>query len=267
MRGLVERLQKVKLFVLDMDGTIYLGDRLFPYTKSFLGAVEESGREYCFFTNNSSKNRGAYLEKLCKMGIIISPEKMLVSNQVIIKWLKEKRPGRRAYVVGTAPLMEDFRLAGIKLSDAAPDYVVLGFDTSLTYEKISKACHFIRNGAEVFGVNPDLNCPVEGGFIPDCGSIAALVKASTGVRCEFFGKPSRHTLEYILGQSGHSAQEIAVVGDRLYTDVAVAAGTQVTSVLVMSGETTEEMLAGSDIKPDIIAENVGEIGEYLRKNG
>ncbi len=96
----------------------------------------------------------------------------------------------------------------------APDYVVLGFDTSLTYEKMSKACHFIRNGAEVFGVNPDLNCPVEGGFIPDCGSIAALVKASTGVRCEFFGKPSRHTLDYILVQSGHSAQEIAVVGDR-----------------------------------------------------
>ena len=114
-------------------------------------------------------------------------------------------------------------------------------------------------------MNPDLNCPVEGGFIPDCGSIAALVGASTGVQCEFFGKPSRHTLDYILEQSGYEPQEVAVVGDRLYTDIAVAAGTEVTSILVMSGETTGEMLANSDIKPDIIAENVGEVGEYLRE--
>ena len=265
MRGQAERLLNIKMFVLDMDGTIYLGDRLFPYTKSFLGAVEESGREYCFYTNNSSKNRAAYLEKLRKMGIIVPPEKMLVSNQVILKWLGGNRPGKRAYVVGTEPLIEDFRLAGIELDDMAPDYVVLGFDTGLTYEKLSKACHFIRNGAEVFGVNPDLNCPVEGGFIPDCGSIAALVGASTGVQCEFFGKPSRHTLDYILEQSGYEPQEVAVVGDRLYTDIAVAAGTEVTSILVMSGETTGEMLANSDIKPDIIAENVGEVGEYLRE--
>lgn len=265
MRGLTERLDRVRLFVLDMDGTIYLGDRLFPCTKAFLRAVEESGREYCFFTNNSSKNRAAYLEKLGKLGIIIPPEKMLVSNQVIIKWLSENRPGKKAYVVGTEPLVEDFISAGIELSEADPDYVVLGFDTTLTYDKISKACRFIRNGAEVFGVNPDLNCPVEGGFIPDCGSIAALVKASTGVQCEFFGKPSRHTLDYILAQSGYEPQEVAVVGDRLYTDIAVAAGTETTSILVMSGETTEEMLAGSDIRPDVVAENIGEIGEYLRR--
>lgn len=264
MKGKLERLKGVKMFVLDMDGTIYLGDRLFPYTRDFLRAVEKSGREYCFFTNNSSKNRGAYLEKLGKMGIEVPPERMLISNQVILKWLQENRPGRRAYVVGTQPLVEDFKLAGVELSDTCPDYVVLGFDTTLSYDKISKACHFIRNGAEVFGVNPDLNCPVEGGFIPDCGSIAALVKASTGVQCEFFGKPSRHTLRYILEETGCKAQEAAVVGDRLYTDIAVAAGTEVTSILVLSGETTPEILAKSDIKPDIVAENVGELGEYLR---
>ena len=263
MKGQVERLDGIKMFVLDMDGTIYLGDRLFPYTRDFLRAVERSGREYCFFTNNSSKNREAYIEKLRGMGIEVPPERMLISNGVILKWLLENRPGKRAYVVGTEPLIEDFRRAGVELSDSGPDYVVLGFDTSLTYEKISKACHFIRNGAEVFGVNPDWNCPVEGGFIPDCGSIAALVRASTGVQCEFFGKPSRHTLHYILEQSGRRPQEVAVVGDRLYTDIAVAAGSEVTSVLVMSGETTPEMLAGSEIKPDIVAENIGELGEYF----
>lgn len=264
MKGKLERLERVKTFVLDMDGTIYLGDRLFPWTKKFLRAVEESGREYCFFTNNSSKNRESYLKKLGKMGIELPPEKMLISNGVILKWLRENRPGRRAYVVGTPPLIEDFRLAGVELSDSAPDYVVLGFDTTLTYEKLSRACHFIRNGAEVFGVNPDWNCPVEGGYIPDCGSIAALVRASTGVQCEFFGKPSRHTLQYILDETGRAPEELAVVGDRLYTDIAVAAGTGVTAILVMSGETTPELLAESETAPDIVAKDLGELGEYLQ---
>ena len=125
------------------------------------------------------------------------------------------------------------------------------------------ACDFIRAGAPVYGVYPDWNCPVEGGFIPDCGSIAALVKASTGVQCEFFGKPSPHTLRYMLKHTGCQPQEMAVVGDRLYTDIAVAAGTEVLSILVMSGETTPEMLASSETKPDLTVENIGRLAEML----
>ncbi len=257
------KLSDVKMFVLDMDGTIYLGDRLFPYTRDFLRRVKETGRDFCFFTNNSSKNREAYLQKLQKMGIEVPPEKMLISNGVILDWLRENRPGQSAYVVGTPPLVEDFQTAGLPLSDTAPDYVVLGFDTSLTYEKLRLACDFIRAGAPVYGVNPDWNCPVEGGFIPDCGSIAALVKASTGVQCEFFGKPSPHTLRYMLKHTGCQPQEMAVVGDRLYTDIAVAAGTEVLSILVMSGETTPEMLASSETKPDLTVENIGRLAEML----
>ena len=225
--------------------------------------MKETGRAFCFFTNNSSKNREAYLQKLQKMGIEVPPEKMLISNGVILDWLRENRPGQSAYVVGTPPLVEDFQAAGLPLSDTAPDYVVLGFDTSLTYEKLRLACDFIRAGAPVYGVNPDWNCPVEGGFIPDCGSIAALVKASTGVQCEFFGKPSPHTLRYMLKHTGCQPQEMAVVGDRLYTDIAVAAGTEVLSILVMSGETTPEMLASSETKPDLTVENIGRLAEML----
>lgn len=257
------KLSDVKMFVLDMDGTIYLGERLFPYTLDFLRRVKETGRDFCFFTNNSSKNREAYLQKLQRMGISLPPEKMLISNGVILDWLRENHPGESAYVVGTPPLVEDFRAAGVELSDERPDYVVLGFDTTLTYEKLRLACDFIRAGAPVYGVNPDWNCPVEGGFIPDCGSIAALVKASTGVQCEFFGKPSRHTLHYMLKHTGCQPQEMAVVGDRLYTDIAVAAGTGVTSILVMSGETTPELLASSETKPDLVVENIGALAEIL----
>ena len=263
MEQLTERLSHIKMFVLDMDGTIYLGEHLFPFTKRFLSQVMRSGREYCFFTNNSSKNREAYLKKLSHMGIEISEDKMLLSNGVILEWLKENRPGESCYVVGTPSLPADFQNAGIPLDEENPDLVILGFDTTLTYEKLSKACAFIRSGRPVFGVNPDLNCPVENGFIPDCGSIAALVKASTGVSCEFFGKPSPHTLQYMLRKTGCHPEELAVVGDRLYTDIAVADGSQVTSILVMSGETTPELLTQSAIQPDLVVRDLDELANLL----
>ena len=258
-----QRLSQIKMFVLDMDGTIYLGERLFPCTKIFLDRVRETGRDFCFFTNNSSRNREAYLEKLARMDIVIPPEKMLLSNGVILEWLRESRPGQSCYVVGTPALLDDFRRAGIVLDDRDPDCVILGFDTTLTYEKLSKACTFIREGKPVYGVNPDLNCPVEHGFVPDCGSIAALVKASTGVSCEFFGKPSPHTLRYLLKHTGCRPEELAVVGDRLYTDIAVADGTEVASILVMSGETTPELLAGSKIQPDFVFHDLGGLANAL----
>ena len=257
------RLKQVRLFVLDMDGTIYLGDRLFPFTKGFLRRVKETGRDFCFFTNNSSKNRKAYLEKLSRMGISIPPEKMLLSNGVILEWLKRRHPQASFWVVGTPSLLEDFRGAGFVPDDPNADVVILGFDITLTYEKLRVACDLIRAGKPVYGVNPDWNCPVEGGFIPDCGSIAALVKASTGVQCEFFGKPSRHTLDYMLEKTGCRPQELAVVGDRLYTDIAVAAGTGVTSILVMSGETTPQLLEQSEIKPDLVVESLEELAQLL----
>ncbi len=258
-----ERLKKVRMFVLDMDGTIYLGDRLFPFTQGFLRRVEETGRDFCFFTNNSSKNREAYLEKLSQMGIHIPPEKMLLSNGVILEWLKARHPGARCYVVGTPALREDFRQAGFVPDAEDGDLVVLGFDTTLTYEKLRVACDLVRAGRPVYGVNPDWNCPVEGGFIPDCGSIAALVKASTGVQCEFFGKPSPHTLEYMLRQTGCRPEELAVVGDRLYTDIAVTEGTGAAGILVMSGETTRELLAQSPIRPTLVVRDLGELAALL----
>lgn len=256
--------EKIKCFILDMDGTIYLGNELFPFTKDFLKKVEDTGRKYYFFTNNSSKSQQAYIEKLGKLGIKITKEQMMISSHVIIKYLKEQYEGKSIYVVGTPSLIQEFESFDMNLTEEDPDVVVLGFDTSLTYEKLSKACHYIRNGCIYFGINPDWNCPMEGGrFIPDCGSMAKLIEASTGRFPEFFGKPSKHTLEYIIKETGCEPDEVAIVGDRLYTDIAVADQSDVTSILVLSGESTREDVEISKVKPDLIFENLSEITELL----
>ncbi len=254
--------EKIKCFILDMDGTIYLGNELFPFTKDFLKKVEETGREYYFFTNNSSKSQQAYIEKLARLGIPIKKEQMMISSHVIIKYLKEYYDKKSIYVVGTPSLIQEFESFDMNLTEEDPDIVVLGFDTTLTYEKLFKACHYIRNGCTYFGINPDWNCPMEGGtFIPDCGSMAKLIEASTGKFPEFFGKPSKHTLDYIIKETGYQPEEIAIVGDRLYTDIAVADGSDVTSILVLSGESTREDVEKSDVKPDVVVENLVEICE------
>lgn len=138
--------EKIKCFILDMDGTIYLGNELFPFTKDFLKKVEDTGREYYFFTNNSSKSQQAYIEKLARLGIQIKKEQMMISSHVIIKYLKEYYDKKSIYVVGTPSLIQEFESFDMNLTEEDPDIVVLGFDTTLTYEKLSKACHYIRNG-------------------------------------------------------------------------------------------------------------------------
>ncbi|HOP11225.1 MAG TPA: HAD-IIA family hydrolase [Oscillospiraceae bacterium] len=255
-------LKKIKYFVLDMDGTIYLGDKLFDFTPAFLNNVKETNRDFVFFTNNSSKNAAAYIEKLHKMGIDITPDKMLISNEVIIEYIQREYPGKSVYVIGTELLKNDFIHAGIKLTEDA-DLVVLGFDTELVYHKLVVGCDLIRAGKPFLAVNPDFNCPVENGFIPDCGSMARLITASTGVVPEFFGKPSHHALEYMLRRMDCKPSELAVVGDRLYTDIAIACGTDVTSILVLSGETNVADLKASEFKPDIVVQDLAELSMLL----
>lgn len=259
-----KKINQIKCFILDMDGTIYLGNELFPFTRAFLDKLQETGRKMYFFTNNSSKSQQAYIDKLKYMGIEISKEQMMISSHVMIKHLKEHYKGKSIYVVGTPSLIKEFQSFDMNLTEEDPDIVVLGFDTTLTYEKMAKACHAIRHGCLYFGINPDWNCPVEGGeFIPDCGSMAKMIEGSTGRWPEFFGKPSKHTLEYIIKETGFRPEEIAIVGDRLYTDIAVANGSEVTSIMVLTGEATLEDVKNSDIKPDMIVDSLEDITKML----
>ncbi len=259
----MNKLSNIKTFVLDMDGTIYLGNNLFPCTIPFLEKLEKAKKGYYFFTNNSSKNAQNYIDKLSKMGIYIRKEQMLISNHVMINWLLENRKGETAFVVGTKELIAQLEENNITVSSKTGDYVLLGFDTSLNYEKLVIACDLIREGKKIYGLNPDLNCPTETGFIPDCGSISALIKASTGVQCEFFGKPSPHTLEFLLKATNCKEEELAIVGDRLYTDIATAQNSKVTSILVLSGETKLQDIENSSVKPDYVFEDIGQLAEKL----
>lgn len=248
-----EKLVGVKCFILDMDGTFYLSDRLLDGSIKFIDTVKAKGKDYRFYTNNSSKNAAVYEEKLRGMGCPPHFGNVLISNEVLLDYLKKNTEHQTFFVLGTDYLKADFTKAGYTLTEEKPDAVIIGFDTSLTYDRLTAACNLIKNGVPVYGVNTDYVCPLDGGgFLPDCGSISELIYASTGVRYEFFGKPSRHTFEYVLEKTGYQAEEIAFVGDRLYTDIAIANGTKALSVLVLTGETDSEMLLTSKEKPDVI---------------
>lgn len=273
----IRRLQNVRCFVLDMDGTIYLSSRLFPFTKPFLKKLEETGRSCCYFTNNSSANHMDYVRKLERLGIPADPAQIFLSTQVIVEEMQRIHPNDSFFIVGTPNLADAFRQAGLKTveekkdlqaaGESAPDVVILGFDTTLTYDKIAKACHYVRHGAAYYGVNMDYNCPVDDNgkieYIPDCGSIAKLVECSTGRFPDFYGKPSRHALEYIIRHTGFAEEELAFVGDRIYTDIAIANGTKALSVMVLTGETQLADLEQYSYRPDLIVPSLAELAEML----
>ena len=258
-------LKKVKCFILDLDGTVYLGDKILEGSISFLEELEKNNIKFKFFTNNSSKNAEVYIKRIKKMGYNLSDDKMLISNYVIINYIKENMPNKKVFVLGTEYLKNDFRKANINVVADNAEVVVVGFDTSLVYENVSKACEFIRNGATFLGVNPDFNCPTEYGFIPDCGSICSMITASTGVVPEYFGKPSPHTLDYVLKNTGFHEEEIAFVGDRLYTDIAIGKNNDSVTILVLTGEAKLEDLVESEVQPTLIFNSLGNVKTVLEE--
>ncbi len=259
----IDALKGKKLFILDMDGTFYLGDRLIPGSLEFLKILGEKGIDFLFFTNNSSRNGQFYKKKLAGMGCFVEEDSIVTSGDVTIRFLRENYKDGAVYLVGTDLLEQSFLNGCIKLTKTAPDVVVLGFDTTLTYEKIERACTFIRNGAAFIATHLDLNCPTEDGFIPDCGSMCAMVEASTGVKPRYLGKPFRDTVEMIKLITGRSNSEMAFVGDRLYTDIAVGVNNGITGILVLTGETVLEDIEKSPVKPDFIFESLYALGQAL----
>lgn len=256
-------LEETELFVIDMDGTFYCGEKIIEGALDFLKAVEEKGKQFLFFTNNSSKTSENYIEKLHRMNCEIKPDQIMTSGDVTICYLKRYYPGKRVYLLGTPQLARSFHEAGIQLVEEGADIVLTAFDTSLTYEKLEKGCTMIREGAEFMATHPDINCPVEGGFIPDCGAICAAMGLSTGKKPKLLGKPYRETVEMIKESTGISVERMGFVGDRLYTDIATGVNHGAKGFLVLTGETSLEDLITSDTVPDAVFASLGEMGRLL----
>ena len=259
--------KNIKLFVLDLDGTFYLGDQLLPNSLRFVERVHDTGREFVFFTNNSSKTPELYIEKLRRMGLEITHEDIMTSGDVCIDYLQKNHSGESVYVMGTEALRREFDRAGIRLIDdnstETPDVVACAFDTELTYHKLERACTYIRSGAVFLATHEDINCPTEEGFIPDLGAMCAAISLSTGCFPKYLGKPHAETVDKIVTATGFAPENIAFVGDRLYTDVAAGVNNGATGILVLSGETKEEDVAASPTKPDAIFSDLGEITDLL----
>lgn len=259
-------LEEIGLFVLDMDGTFYLGNQVIGGAVDFVRYVEKMGRRVLFFTNNSSQSPKVYMERLSDMGCPIAREQIMTSGDVTIAYLKENHMGKSVYLVGTGALTESFEEEGIclwKEGDPKPDLVVVGFDTTLTYEKLCRACDFIRRGVPFLATHLDLNCPTQEGFIPDCGSFCAAITASTGVAPKYLGKPFRETVDMVLKRTGEKRERVAFVGDRLYTDVATGVNHGARGFLVLTGETGLADLEKSQVQPDGVFQSLGEMKELL----
>ena len=263
-------LARIRLWLFDMDGTLYLGEQLFPFTKALLAAIRAKGGRYLYLTNNSSKSVPDYVRKMERLGIEASEGDFLTSAQVTAWYLHRHHEGKRLYVCGTASLQAELAAEGFPIANDEPDRaecVVMGYDTELTYQKLLDVSRLLTERPDLpyIATNPDLVCPMPNDeVLPDCGSICALLTAATGRKPLYIGKPDRRMVDVISEQTGVPNGKIACVGDRLYTDVAVGVNAGAVSVLVLSGETTEDMLSRSEIRPDYVFPSVKELGDQLK---
>ena len=246
-----------------MDGTFYLSGRLIDGADKFIDCLLRSGRDYRFFTNNSSNNVQVCREKLERMGFPVAEDKVIISSHVTIDHLKKHYPGKRIYLLGNERLTADFEAAGLCLDETAPEVVVLGFDTTLTYQKIHRAATLISAGLPYIATHPDVNCPTADGFMPDTGSMIEMFAASTGRRPLVMGKPTVHTVDYMTSLLGCERDEIAFVGDRLATDIAIGASHSIPTALVLTGVTSIEEYRLSGIRASVVVKDLASLADYL----
>lgn len=259
-----EQLSFVRCFLLDMDGTFYLGNRLIEGSLDFLAKLRETGRQCLFLTNNSSKSAAFYREKLERMGVPKEFRNVLTSGQAAARYAVSHFPGKKAFLLANEIETAEMTALGVQVDQEHPDYVMIAFDTELDYRKMTMLCDHVRSGLPYIATHPDFNCPTETGFIPDIGATIAYVKASTGREPDLvIGKPNSGIVEETLRVTGLKKEEMAMVGDRLYTDIATGVNFGMLSILVMSGETTAQMAAESPIKPGLTFGRLADMIPYL----
>ena len=261
-------LKDKKLFLLDMDGTIYLDDDLFDGTMDFLEYVKRIGGRYIFLTNNSSKSVDKYIEKLGKLGIATTEEDFLTSTNATVLYLEMKQY-HKIYAFGTTSFKEQLKDAGLPITDKLEediDCLCMGFDTELTFQKLEDACILLNKGVDYIATNPDWVCPTWYGYVPDCGSVSQMLFNATKRKPIFIGKPEPTMALLAMEKTGFKPEETAVMGDRLYTDIACGVNAGISSIFVLSGEGTMDDVAASDVKPEFIYDNIRKVLNDLTDN-
>ena len=256
-----------RLFLLDMDGTLYLDDRLFDKVPEFLSHVRRIGGRYLFLTNNSSRGVEGYMEKLSRMGIP-APEDYLTSVDAAIDHLRRFHAGEKCYVFGTRAFYGQLQTAGIPVTDRPEDDVdilLCGFDRELTFRKLEDACILLNRGVTWLATNPDWVCPTWYGSVPDCGSVCRMLTTATGREPLFLGKPQPAMAELALRRTGFSPEQAVMIGDRLYTDVACGINAGIDSIFVLSGEGTEADIAQYGIHPTWIFSDIAALYRQLEE--
>lgn len=255
-------LKDKKLFLLDMDGTIYLDGTLFPDTIPFLDCVRRRGGRYLFLTNNSSRSTRAYVDKLRGMEIQVEEEDFLTSTTALIQELNGRAPYHLCYAFGTESFRTQLRQAGIAVTDHLEDGVdclLMGFDTELTFQKLEDACILLGRGVDYLATNPDWVCPTWYGSVPDCGSVCEMLLRATGRRPQVIGKPQPAMARLAMEWVGATPEETVMVGDRLYTDIASGEAAGIDTVFVLSGEGSRADLEKSPVCPTWVLEGIGDI--------
>lgn len=255
-------LKDKKLWLFDMDGTIYEEDRVFDGTLDLLKAIVDNGGRYVFITNNSSKSVMDYVKKVTRLGIIADVDSFFTSAQATILYMKQNYPGSKVYCQGTKSLVQELIDAGIDVTEQVEpvDIVLVGFDMELTTSKVRNTCEILSTQDVAYiATNPDWVCPASFGFIPDCGSICGMIKNATGKWPTFIGKPEPTMVNIVVEKFGVNPDKVVVVGDRLYTDIATGLNAGVTAVCVLTGEATVEEIEKGNIKPTLTFDSVKEI--------
>ena len=266
--NLNECVRQVKLYLFDMDGTLYLGDRLYDFTVELLKTIRQTGGQYLFMTNNSSKSVEDYVKKLASLGIEATREDFMTSSQATAFYLKQNHPGKTLYVCGTRSLIAELESEGFTVTTDLDkvECVVMGFDTELTFQKLHDVSYLLltRKDLPYIATNPDLVCPTEFGSVPDCGSVCIGIKNATGREPIVIGKPSPLMPQLAMEKLGFTCDQTAVVGDRIYTDVKSGLNAGCTGILVLSGESTLQTLAESEDKPHLVLEDASAILQALK---
>ena len=263
-----QKLKKIRHFLLDMDGTVYYDETWIPGAREFLRRLEETGRHYCFMTNNSSKGMDQYIDKLHRMGLDINLKTQMVSSgAATIDYLKREYPGKKVFLFGNRVLKEEFEAEGICLEEEQPDLIVTAFAQEFHYRDLCKLCDLLAKGMPYIATHPDYVCPTKQyacGFMPDIGALQAYIKAATKRDPEvIIGKPEGEIIRYALKTMGATAEETAVVGDRLYTDVRSGVDHGLTGSFVMSGEGTLHDIETMGVTPTLTFDSVADMMELL----